>query len=155
MGHCPWCERYIKRYSSNNGTLSEDELEQDRERIKNGFWASIVQVDGEHFLANKVLNLEDALKKRMPVQVDTASGRAVFGRFWCCSVAEQKDKVLNEALEHFWFLSGGCGMSWTTPICCELASATSSEEQLEWEKENFPDIADLTAKLENQLKNEA
>jgi len=38
-------------------------------------------------------------------------------------------------------------MSWMTPICCELANATSNLEQLEREIEEFDGLKDLTRKI--------
>ena len=124
MKHCPWCEEYIKSYLKDDSTLAKEELERDEKRIENGFWASINQVNDEQFLANKALSVEEALKRRMPIQMDMQSGETFFGRFWCYSLAEERDKVSKQELEHLWFLSGGCSMSWMTPICCELANAT-------------------------------
>ena len=152
MVHCPWCELYVKWYLRDDGTLSNEEKERDRKRIHDGFWASITQVNDEQFLANKALSVEEALKRRLPVQIDLASGSSHFGRFWCFEMAEQRDQVLDDQLEHFWFLSGGCSMSWMTPICCELANATDFMEQIQWEKGNFPEMRDLTSKLEILLK---
>lgn len=83
----------------------------------------------------------------MPLQINTKSGEVFFGRFWCYSLAEVRDEVLTEELEHFWILSGGCSMSWMTPICCEMANCTSDEEALKWEKENFKDLRNLTEKV--------
>ena len=154
MVHCPWCELYVKWYLRNDDTLSNEENKQDRKRIHDGFWATITQVNDEQFLANKALSLEAALKQRLPVQIDLESGNSYFGRFWFYEMAEQRDKALSEQLEHFWFPSGGCSMSWTTPICCELANATDPMEQIQWEKSNFPELKNLTLKLEDLLKNE-
>jgi hypothetical protein len=154
LKHCPWCEEYVKSYLKDDGVLTKVEIQEDGERIDNGFWASIKQVNNEQFLANKALSVEEALKRRMPVQIDMRNGGAFFGRFWCYSLAEERDKVSKEALEHLWILSGGCSMSWMTPICCELANATDTVEQISWEIENFAALEDLTHKLEKSLEKE-
>ncbi|MFA5868431.1 MAG: hypothetical protein WC941_01850 [Candidatus Bathyarchaeia archaeon] len=74
---------------------------------------------------------------RLPLQIDMESGDTYYGRFWCYGLAEKRDEELDKEQKHFWILSGGCSMSWMTPICCELANMTSEEEALEWERENF------------------
>ena len=58
MRHCPWCEEYIKSYLNDDGILTKEELEEDRKRVENGFWASISQVNDEQYLMNKALGLE-------------------------------------------------------------------------------------------------
>lgn len=146
MTKCPWCKAYLESYLKDNGSLTEKELEDEKERLKAGFWASIKQVHDEQYLANKAWNTETALKMRMPIQIDMRSGETFLGRF-CCSLAEERDKVSNEEVEHLWILSGGCSMSWMTPICCELANVTSDLEQLEWEIEEFDELKDLTRKI--------
>jgi hypothetical protein len=92
------------------------------------------------------------LKQRLPVQIDLANENISFGRFLCYDMAEQRNQVLDEPLEHFWFVSGGCSMSWTTPICCELGNVTDAIEQIRWEKRNFPELKHLTLKLEKIIK---
>ena len=152
MTECPWCKRYIELYVRDDGVLSGKQLEEEKERLNTGFWASIPEIHDEQYLANKSLCAETALKMRMPIQIDTKSGRISFGRFWCFSLAEVRDKAWNEKLKHFWIQSGGCSMSWMTPICCELANCTSDEEQIEWEIQNFRDLKDLTEKVANRLR---
>jgi len=91
---------------------------------------------------------------RMPIQIDMKSGEAWFGRFWFSSLAEKRDVILRKELKHFWIQSGGCSMSWMTPICCELANATRDEEQIEWEIREFRDLKSLTKKIKKELKKE-
>jgi len=130
-----------------DGNISELEIKKDNERIKNGFLASIREVQDEQYIANKTLTLESVLKMRLPVHIDRENESTSFGRFWAYSLAEIREKVLNKKLQHFWILSGGCNMSWMTSICCELANCTSDIEALEWEKENFKDLSHLTKKI--------
>jgi len=137
-----------------DGTLSKQELEEEKERLNVGFWASIKEVQDEQYLANKILSTEVALKMRMPIQIDMKSGEAWFGRFWFSSLAEKRDVILRKELKHFWIQSGGCSMSWMTPICCELANATRDEEQIEWEIREFRDLKSLTKKIKKELKKE-
>lgn len=117
-----------------------------------GFWASIREVHDEQFLANKTLNIESALKMRMPIQIDMKNREAFFGRFWSYQLAEVRDEVLANELKHFWILSGGCSMSWMTPICCEMANCTSMCEALEWEKENLKDLGSLTEQVAKRVE---
>ena len=35
---CPWCKIYMEIYLKDNGTLSEKELEQEKERLNDGHW---------------------------------------------------------------------------------------------------------------------
>lgn len=151
MSECP-CKRHIEFYLRDDGVLSKEDLEAEKERLDKGFWASIKEVHDEQFLANKTLSVESALKMRMPVQIDTKSGEVFLGRFWCYLLAEARDEVLDEKLRHLWILSGGCSMSWMTPICCEMANCTSDDEALEWEIENFKDLKKLTEKVANHVK---
>jgi len=152
MTDCPWCKKCIEFYLKDDGVLSKKQLEDERERLNKGFWASIKEVHDEQFLVNRTLSVESALKMRMPVQIDTRSGEVFFGRFWCYSLAEARDEVLDEELRHFWILSGGCSMSWMTPICCEMANCTSDREALEWETKNFTDLKSLTEKVASHVE---
>ena len=86
------------------------------------------------------------------MQIDMKSGQVFFGRFWCYSLAEVRDEVLVNELKHFWILSGGCSMSWMTPICCEMANCTSMDEASEWEKENFKDLGSLTEQVARRVE---
>lgn len=95
---------------------------------------------------NKVLTDEEAVKLRMPIAINMKSGDKVYGRYWFYNLAEKRNKELRKELKHFWIDSGGCSMSWTTPICCELANLTSEEEALEWERENL----DIKTRRENE-----
>lgn len=154
MNECFWCKKYVDFYLKDDGVLSKEDLEAEKERLDKGFWASIKEVHDEQFLANKTLSVESALKMRMPLQIDTRSGEVFFGRFWCYSLAEARDKGLDKELRHFWIPSGGCSMSWMTPICCEMANCTSDDEAIEWEKENFEDLRDLTEKVAKRTEEE-
>jgi hypothetical protein len=154
MSECPWCKEHIDFYLKDD-VLSKEDLEAEKERLSRGFWGSIKEVHDEQFLANKTLSVKSALKMRMPLQIDTKNGEVFFGRFWCYSLAEARDDALHKDLKHFWILSGGCSMSWMTPICCEMADCTSDDEALEWEKENFWDLRDLTEKVEKHLEEES
>lgn len=140
---CPYCEKHIEWLLR---SLEEKPDEFHRQRIKDGFWGTIKEVHDEEWLMNKVLTDEEAIKLRMPVTIDMESGNAVYGRYWLHGLAEKRDKELKKELKHFWIESGGCSMSWTTPICCELANMTSEEEALEWERENF----DIKARREKE-----
>lgn len=159
MTKCPWCKKYINAYLSPNSPLSdgfsEQDLEEERERLNRGFWASIAEVHDEQYLMNRVLDVKGALEMRMPIHIDMRSGRISFGRFWFYSLAELRDRVLKEELKHFWIPSGGCSMFWVTPICCELANVSSPEEQLTWELELFPSIANLTREVLKLMKEES
>jgi hypothetical protein len=86
---------------------------------------------------DKVLTDEKAVKLRMPITIDMKSGDTAYGQFWFYGLAEKRDEELKKELKHFWIQSGGCSMSWTTPMCCELANSTSEEEALEWKRENL------------------
>ena len=132
--HCPYCEKHIEWWLN---FLKEEPDEFHQQRIEEGFWASIKEVHNEQWLLNNVLNIEEAIKMGMPIAIETKSGNTFFGRFWFYSLAEKRDEELKKELQHFWILSGGCSMSWITPICCELANMTSEEEVREWERENF------------------
>lgn len=154
MTECPWCKKYIEFYLKDDGVLSKGELEAEKERLDKGFWASIKEVHDEQFLTNKTLSVESALKMRMPIQINTKSGGVFFGRFWCYSLAEVRDEVLEKELKHFWIQSGGCSMSWMTPICCEMANCTSLDEAVKWEKMNFKDLKNLTEKVAKHVEEE-
>ena len=150
---CPWCKKYIDFYLC-HGDLSEQEFEQEKERVNTGFWASIKEVQDEQYLLNKCFDIESALKMEMPIQIDMRKGTTFFGRFWFFSLADERNKILQKELTHFWIQSGACSMSFTTPICCELANATSALEQLEWEIQEFRDLKSLTKKILNHIEEE-
>jgi len=154
VAKCPWCEKYMEMYLRDDGTLSKQELEEEKQRLNAGFWASIKEVQDEHYLANKALDVKTGLKMNMPVQIDMKSGETSFGRFWFFSLAKVRDKVSRKELKHLWVQSGGCSMSWATPICCELANSSSNEEQIAWEIQGFKDLKGLTEKILNGLKEE-
>jgi len=151
---CPWCEKYVEFYSEESGNLTEEDIEEEKDRLKSGFWSSIENVQYEWELINKRLTTEAALKMRMPVHIDMKSGETHFGRFWMYSLAENRDQVMKEALEHYWILSGGCSMSWTTPICCELANVTSDSEAIEFEMQKFKDLIQQTRKVNKLIETE-
>ena len=152
---CPWCEKYIEIYLRDDGTFAKEELEWEKERLNDGFWASISEVHDELRIVNKYLPPEAVLEMGMPMQIDMKSGKVSYGRFWCYSLAEVRDKVLGKELKHFWIQSGGCSISYMTSICCEMANSTSDEEQVEWELHNFSDLKNLTKKVLDYLKEES
>lgn len=145
---CCWCEKYLKNYSEDTGALNEVQIKREEMRIKDGFWSSINNIHQEWELANQTFSDVDAVVKiRMPLHIDIKFGETHFGRFWMYSLAEKRDQVMEKEQEHFWILSGGHSMSWTTPICCELGNISSDDEALEWELTNFDSIINETKKV--------
>jgi len=145
---CCWCEKYIKNYLEDTGALDEEAIKREEMRINDGFWSSINNVHREWELANQTFSDVDAVvKMRMPLHIDMKSGETHSGRFWMYSLAEKRDQVMEKEQEHFWIMSGGCSMSWTTPICCELGNNSSDDEALEWELTNFDTLINETKKV--------
>ena len=144
---CPWCLKYIQYYNTHFGDLTKEDIENEKTRLKKGFWAQIENVHKIWELSNMVYTTEDAIRMRQPVHINMETGESWFGRFWFFSLAEKRDNSLKQELEHFWILSGGCSMSWNTPICCEMANYTSDDEALNWEIQEFNDIKDITQKI--------
>jgi|GEM_PF-4521212 len=152
MTKCPWCEKYIETYLDPNsplnpGEINEKELKIEKERLNKGFWATIDEAEYELYLLNKNLTPEKALELGFPIHINVKNGEIFVGRLWFYELAKLRDKALMKKLKHFWILSGGCSKTWITPICCEMATFSSDLEQVKWEIDLFPSLAEYTRKV--------
>jgi len=158
MDKCPWCGKYIEWYlkdewyQGDDVTFTKEEFEEEKERINAGFWASVEEIQHEEKLVNK-LGIEAALKLGSRVFIDMKSGETSIRGFECYELARIRDKVFGQDLEHYWIQSGACSISFRTAICCEHANATSYEESIEWEMQEF-DLKSLTDRIAKYLKEE-
>lgn len=137
---CLHCEAYLK-FSLSIKEEDEKYWSWEKERILKGFWSTVNEATNEARLASNVFDKPESLKRGMAILINMETGESFIDpRIWFYSLAERRDKESKKKLKHFWVRSGGCSMSWTTPICCEIANATSEEEALEWENKHFDPI---------------
>jgi hypothetical protein len=86
--------------------------------------------------------------------VNAKTGETKVTAFDFYDLAIKRNEVYGKELEHLWVSSGTRGISFLTAICCDYAVATSSEDTVQWEVQEFGDMEGLAKRMAEKVEEE-